>query len=258
MTAINTNTEIRRSGNRAGTCAFDVIFPGITSDNSPNYALASHPVLECWDDSNLNTVNLRSGDTKLFWTGGAYEIGDTNFLGSVLRAIPTSAAPAGANWALNGNQTGGTAYPSAGKGRCLKGNIDSLPLFPNTDNFLGDGNAMINRASFNLAAAIHDQTSRTPGDLSSVLAIRYTFLDLDPECSVRGNTNSTGDEPTATGITSLNHEHMRSIFGDDPDLSSGNRPLWYGEEASSNAKPFMNRPTSAGFAYSHKVVAGTP
>lgn len=258
MTAIATGTEVKRSGNRAGTCAFDVIFPLIENSSEPNYALASHPKLECWDDSDLDTVTEKFGDDKVFWETSAHEIGSTPdlFVGTVLRAIPTGLSAAGADWALNANQTSGTDFPATGKGRCLKGSEHSLPLLPNSEDFLGDGNALINRIPFNLAAAIHDGTSRTPGDLQCNVAIKYTFLNDDPTCVVRGNTRSDGTEPSSTDIILLDHTHMKSIFGDDPDLISagGARTLRHADASASNSNPFMDKPTS-GYSYCGKIVA---
>lgn len=257
MTAIAENTEIKRSGNREGTCAFDVIFPLIQNVDEPTYALSSHPVLEVWDDLNLNTVSAKAGDTKLFWATSGMNVGTAPdiFVGSAYRGIATSLQAGGSDWAANANQTSGIAFPAAGKGRCLKGNTDKLPLLPDTENFLGDSNTLMNRVSFNLAVAVHQNSSRTPGDMNGAICVRYTFLDQDPGCVVRGNTKSDGGEPSPTNITLLDHTDMRSIFGDDPDLIAGNRPIRPGQTSSSNTKPFINRPAT-GFVYSDKMVAG--
>jgi len=256
VTAIALNTKINGAGNQNFTCAYDVIFPLIATAISATYALASHPILKAWSDSGLSNITAGTGDAKMFWsTSPTYDAG-TAVPGSALRAIATHSASSGSNWAANANQTGGTGDPSAGLGRCLRGNTDYLPLLPSSQNFLGDNNTgLVNRCLFNLAMAVHSATSTTAGVLQAYLAVHYAFVDQDPTCSVRGNTNQSG-EPSATGITSLNHTHMHSIFGDDAALAAagGDRVIRHADTAASNSLPYMTLPTS-GFKYSDKAVA---
>jgi hypothetical protein len=261
MTAIATATKITGSGNNSLQNAFDVIFPGITVANDPTNALASHPRLEVWANTALDSIVAGTGDNKVFWsTSPTYDVGPlgSTFLGSSLRAIPTYNAVSGADWAINDNCTGGTAFPAAGKARCLRGNVDYLPLLPDTENFLGDNNVtLVNRCMFNLACAIHGATSTTYGDLTAYITVRYTYLDTDPGMSIRGNTNTSG-EPSLTSITSLNHTHMKSIFGGDADLvAGGDRTINFSDNSASNTLPGMELPTS-GFKYSEKIVALVP
>lgn len=258
MVAIADGTLISGGGNNNIAGAFDVIFPGITAAISPSYALADHPRLECWGDVGLTALAPVNADSKVFWqTAPTYNIGAVPFLGSSMRAIPTYAGAPGADWANNTNSSGGTAYPTGGNNRALRGSTDYLPLLPNSENFLGDNNPLINRIPFNIAQAIHAATSSTYGDLRNYLAVRYSFLTTDPGLVIRGNTN-TGGEPSATGITTLDHapsNHMQSIAGDDPALLS-NRFLRFGVTASPDANPYMEIPTS-GYTYSTKVAART-
>ncbi len=257
MVAIADGTLISGGGNNNIAGAFDVIFPGITTAISPSYALADHPRLECWGDVGLTGLTPVNADSKVFWS--TLNVGTpATVLGSSMRAIPTFGGAPGADWANNSNSSGGTAYPTGGNNRVLRGATDYLPLLPNTENFLGADNPLINRIPFNIAQAIHSGTSSTYGDLRNYLAIRYSFLTTDPGIVLRGNTN-TGGEPSATGITTLDHapsNHMKSIAGDDPALLSSNRFLRFGVTASPDANPYLEIPGS-GYVYSSKAAART-
>lgn len=258
MTAIASGTEIGGSGNRTGRASFDIIFPGINTAIKPTHMLALHPHLEAWSNVGLDSVTASDGG--LFWQTSGFNIGTPSFLGSAIRAIPTYAGAPGAAWAGNANCTGGTAFPDVGKARCLRGSTDTLPLFPPAEPLLGDNNTAVNRVTFNLAIAIHDASDSGLAAATGYFAFRYTYIDNDPGAVCRGNINLAG-EPDASGITAVNHTHMRSIFGDttaDPDLISlGNRSLLPGDTASSNSNPFMEKPLS-GFSYSNKIVALVP
>lgn len=259
MTIISTPTKINGSGNVDFTCPFDVIFPLITTAINATYALAGHPTLECWTNTALDSITAGTGDSKVFWTTDpTYKIGATLFLGSMLRAIPTHVGEgsSGVGWALNANQEGGTAYPTSGKGRCLRGGTDVMPLLPNASNFLGANNTdQFNRIPFNLAAAIHSATSATPGDLTHYLAVRYAFVMSDPTMSVRGNTNQSGEPSSFGGVPNINHPHMLSIFGDD---ASPAKALEYGQAGSNPSLPYMTLPGPGLYKYSDYISAVAP
>lgn len=254
MTAIPYDTKITGGGNNNIAGAFDFIFPNITTATEPTFALAAHPFLECWGENTLASLAPANSDSKIFWTTApAYNIGATPFLGSSIRAIPTYAGAPGADWALNANASGGTAFPTGGKNRALRGDTDKLPLLPDSEDFLGDGNALVNRIPFNMAQAIHAGTSTTANALACYGAIRYSYLDSDPTCVLRGNTATSG-EPSATDITDLDHTHMKSIAGSDPDLSFAYRTLKFGQAPSPDGAPYFFLPAS-GYVYSDKVAA---
>jgi len=261
MTVIDHQTEIEGAGNNDMAGAFDVIFPLISSDTDPTHALASHPILKIWSNAALSSVTGGTGDTKVFWqTSPQYDAGpDPYFLGTMFRAIPTWEQSSGVDWALNANMTNGTGDPATGKGRILKGDSSYLPLLAAGEALLGDGNTLQNRAPFNFAAVIHSATSDTANALLSYISIHYTFANTDPGMVVRGNTN-TGGEPDPTDIEDLDHDDMKSLWGDqsgdsgDITLVGSNFSLRHSDGAASNSNPFMVKPTS-GFKACEKIVA---
>jgi hypothetical protein len=233
-------------GNLAAQNAFDVIFPlQVAPFTDSNYALSSHPVLEAWGDALLTGYGTVQHDDKVFWTSR----NENAVLSSAIRAIPTYATASVAGWAASANVTRGITYPTlATQNRVLDTNLSTLPLFPSPAvGLIGSGSppASGNRAMFNLAFALHSASQTTAGSLNCYLAIRYTFSNQDPTCTIRANVSASD---TLVGNPNLLDMpgYMESIAGDDASLiGAGNqRKITHCDTGSDINNPFFTKPTA--------------